>query len=277
MKYFLFIIILFLLTGSFFFLLFFRRLSQDTSPTETVEMQVQESLFPSPTPNPFFEKWNRVADGVELQHFPYTFQDTQYYMQVLKIDPKKFDTSLAYDQKSQFISEWQSDSTIVMNAGFFKEQNAPVGLLYIHGVRQDEHRIIPKGTGLLSIQDGTIAIRDLTSDPLKDEEVFQDALQSFPLLIHDSKVAVGNNSQDQDRRTAVGIDSTGNLYLITSQYPYLTLFEFATQLQKTGLSLTKVLNLDGGGSTGVAVKIGEFDQLIDSQTPVPTVLRFTKK
>lgn len=239
-----------------------------------------ELLTPNPEPtSSVTEEWKELSEGVAVRAISYPYNGSTYQLQVVRMDPEFISASLQYDQVGKQVADWAKDSSsiVVANAGFFKENNAPVGLLYINGQRMDSHRISPANTGLLQIGENGIKFLNLADTPIPEESQLQNALQTYPILIDNGQNVASKNLTSQDRRTAIGGDKSGNMYLITSQYSHLGLYDFAKILQESPLQLTEVLNLDGGGSTGVVVQAGEYKEIIDSQTAVPTVLMFTPR
>jgi uncharacterized protein YigE (DUF2233 family) len=237
-------------------------------------LDILPSLFPTVTPTPLQTEWVELASGISVRHLPYTYNDQMYPIQVIRIDPSQATFLLKYNAQGKTIRSWAEDSpnTIIVNAGFFKEKNQPVGLLYIKGQRLDAHRIQQNGTGLLKLDQNRVSIQDLGKESLSGSEKFTNALQAYPMLLSAGNVRVLSQSTAQDRRTAIGVDGDGMVYLFVAEYAHLGLFEFANLLKDAPLSLTEVLNLDGGGSTGLVVPFDAYKKTIDSQTAVPTVL-----
>ncbi len=222
--------------------------------------------------------WTVVDKGIEVRALSYPYGDTQYDIQVVKLDPKQVQLSLEYDPEGKTISSWgKGVDGLVMNAGFFKEENKPVGLLYINSIRKDNHRIRPAGTGLLVLNVSGISILDLSKTAVPPDDVLENAVQAYPMLISQGQLVAKTSLEMQARRTAIGSDKVGNVYLFTAQYPHLGLYDFAKLIHDSPLSLTEVLNLDGGGSTGIAINTAKYKEVIDSQTLIPTVLKARKK
>lgn len=248
--------------------------SQIAEPKDNTPEVVVDLPKVIPAADPLILNWQPVTSGIAIKHVPYQFNDSQYGVQILQIDPTLVGISLAYDQQGKTIAQWSqmSPNAIVSNAGFFKEGNEPVGLLFINGTRKDAHRINQRGTGLLILEAGKVRIRDLGADPVDGSETFMNALQSYPLLIANGQIKVLEQAKNQDRRTAIGVDGDGKVYLATVEYAHLGLFQLAELLKNSDIQFTDVLNLDGGGSTGIAVPFEGIKRAINSQTTVPTVL-----
>lgn len=275
------IVILILIAGFSTVFFFLKSFSSPQSPQANVSITPRMTPFPSMRVSRALKistDWQSIGTGVQIRKIPYQYNGVSYGFQVIKVDPKQFQLRLAYDQKGQTIRSWAKDvEGIVINSGFFKEGNESVGLLYIDGKRLDDHRIRPAGTGLLVIKPQGIDIMDLKNEAIPDEEELMNAVQTFPVLISNGQVVADTSLTSEDRRTAIGKDVQGNIYLITAEFAHLGLYNFAKAVHDSGLQLTEVLNLDGGGSTGISVQTDTFQQFIDSETLVPTVLIVEKK
>ncbi len=252
----------------------------DVSEQVNVTRLASELLTPNPTQSvTLSEDWQTISNGVSMRAVVYPYNNTQYQLQVVRVDPKQAEFSLHYEKQGKTVQQWieNKENTIMINAGFFKEENAPVGLLFIEGKRLDNHRVALENSGLLQKNGHSVEILNLATTPLPAEKTLQHAVQTYPVLIDHGKVVVQQRLVKQARRTAIGVDKDKNVYLITANYPHLGLYDFAKVLQDSTLSLTKVLNLDGGGSTGIAIKTTNFQKTTNSETPVPTVLQIKLK
>lgn len=185
--------------------------------------------------------------------------------------------SVEYDQAGKFISEWKhGGEEIIFNAAYFHEDYSPSGLLIIHGNKIGPRMFDQDKSGLLTITNNTITIRDLNTAPLEGKEKFDFAVQSFPFLIANSKPAVKSDSGKIARRTAIGVDRYNKLYVIVADTQAISLFDFMNEIIKTNISFTHVLNLDGGPSTGIYAKWGTTDFYRDSYSRVSSIIRFSK-
>ncbi|MCA9370147.1 MAG: phosphodiester glycosidase family protein [Pseudomonadales bacterium] len=230
---------------------------------------------PSPSPTLSLDAWTSLDAGLDLQHISYQVGSRTSYIEVYKLDTSILKPTLLFDQQGKFISEWQQDNALVINAGFFKEDNEPVGLFYIDGTRLDSHRIVPEGTGLVVLNNAALTIRNLTTHPPTTSESFDTVLQSYPLLISDGEIVLSDNTTDKTaRRTAIGTDAVGNVYLFLANEPNISLSELTKAIHESDIEVVEVLNLDGGGSSGISINLPEYTEQIDSLTPVPTVLLF---
>lgn len=183
--------------------------------------------------------------------------------------------SLSYSSIPKFVSDWATaSSTVVINAGYFDEDNSPSGYLVAEGQRYGKRMFDQERSGLIVIAGGKLSIRDLKSKPVEEGEKFEFALQSYPFLIKNGAGAIAQDSGLKARRTAVGMDRSGNVYVLFVQSSSFSLYEFMNVLLQTKISFQDVLNLDGGPSSGIVIRSGEYEKVYNSLTPVPSVLSF---
>ena len=182
-------------------------------------------------------------------------------------------------QEPRYVFDWLYDNDeaeIVINGGYFHEDFTPSGYLKINSERIGERVFDQNLSGLIQIEEGKLSIRDLSLKPLEEGDQLESGLQSYPFLIKNSKPAVTEDTEKTARRTALGTDSEGNIYIIIADISHLSLYEFMDQLIKTKIPFNDVLNLDGGTSTGIAISYGSLREVKDSLTKVPSVIVFDK-
>ncbi len=198
---------------------------------------------------------------------------------VIKLEPSEFTAELSYAPGGQYLSAWKTDAEeLIFNGGYFDPDFRPSGLLVINKTSLGSRIFDQDKSGLVVIdKDGAVSIRDLATSPLKPKEEFEYALQSYPFLIKEGKPALTTDSQKIARRTALGIDEEGNIYIFTATANSPTLYKFMKQIDQLQLPLISVLNLDGGPSTGIISNRPEDNLFIDSYTKISNILRFRKK
>lgn len=196
---------------------------------------------------------------------------------IIKLNPATVSTTIEYSSTPKFVSEWRSgEKEVVINGGFFHPDFSPSGYLVVNGERIGKRIFNQNQSGLISIKNNILSIRDLSTEPIAKGETFDYALQSYPFLITSSTGALTRDTGLTGRRTALGLDKEGNIYIIITT-AYISLYEFMNQILAQNLSLVTVLNLDGGPSTGLYSNLNDQELLIDSLTPVPFVMRFSEK
>jgi uncharacterized protein YigE (DUF2233 family) len=248
--------------------------------TKSLEQVDQLKNVIKASPIPLSTEWVPLARGIELKAAPVTVEEASGQIVFLKIATRSAELQLEYSKQPKRVSEWAQgkEKSIVVNAGYFKEDFTPVGYLRIGGQRIDDHLSRQEDTGLLSIaENGEVALRDLSNNPLGQGEFFHQALQSFPFLIQNRRSAITTTTGSKARRTAIGLDRNRQVWLIFLDDPVMSLYEFADTIAEAAPELQTVLNLDGGSSSGLSFNFPAQTWLSDSQAKIPTVLTITEK
>ena len=181
------------------------------------------------------------------------------------------------------ISEWADRELtsvgaplVVVNGGFWNENNETLGLLISEGVSYGA----PQGdfAGMLAVNSsGAVTVRWLRDWPYDAGEGLLHAIQSYPMLVKpggEMGFPEGEGQGNPARRSFVGQDAGGSLILGVAARGYLGLHDLAAVLAGLGIA-DVVVNLDGGGSTGLWLAEGGGESLpllYDSTVPVPSVI-----
>lgn len=164
-------------------------------------------------------------------------------------------------------SQWlkKSGARVVVNGGYFDGQGAPMGLRVARGARQN--RVRSANWGVFWIAKGRARISH-TKDYAPATRPLE-AIQCGPRLVVNGRVT--DLKHQWGRRTGIGIDGQGRVVLAVSDGE-LTLRDWAKIFaDRGGLNCPNALNLDGGGSTQLAVK-GRADLGFEGAWPVPDVV-----
>lgn len=205
-------------------------------------------------------------------------EETQPVLNIIKLAPQSFQARAEYSAQAKTVAEWHGVSDeIIINGGYFNEDYSPSGYVVVNSQRIGRSMFDQDKSGMVALQNNTLVIRDLKTDPLKSHEQFEFAIQSYPFLINDGQGVIKTVSEKRARRTAVGIDGDQNLYIITVTEKELSLYEFMEELIKTKIPFVRVLNLDGGPSAGLYMRWNNEEKIQNSYFPVPDIIRFTKK
>jgi hypothetical protein len=127
---------------------------------------------------------------------------------------------------------------------------------------------------MLVLEDGQVSIHLLEDQPYTISEKTDLAIESFPVLFHDS-IPVDFRLPDRTaRRTSIALDEQGKLVFILLFEEGVTLYELRDGLLELSddLGLSSALNLDGGPSTGVSISAGEVVFEENSNGEVSSVL-----
>ncbi len=252
-----------------------------TAPSPLPDTALTELPAPIPTlPNPpdtetdttdESSDWQAIAPGLERRTFT---PDGNLFGQfvAVRIDPALYDFRTHYlPGDARTISAWQAqlpDAAVIINSNFFDTSLTALGLLIADGVSFGQSFINRGGT--FAIEHGRPLLRSNVTTPYQGEP-FEQAVQAFPMLIENGQIIYRTApSEPTSRRSAIGIDSAGRVIFIITPLFGLSLADLAAALNADELDLVHALNLDGGGSTMLAIP--GVDYALPSLDPVPAVL-----
>jgi uncharacterized protein YigE (DUF2233 family) len=193
---------------------------------------------------------------------------------VLRIDPELWSFRVFFDREPKAITEWQqrTKATITCNGGFYQENYQPAGRILVNGTSlgpfKNRHM---KGMLLSEPKKGFENLLKATLIDLKDDNVegkisaYEQGIQSFPILLDPSGQVRVNPSNFQAHRTALGQDQSGNIYILITEKPFFTLYDFGQYLKKLPFGFRFILNLDGGTRTQLMIQVKAFNYLFTGQ------------
>jgi uncharacterized protein YigE (DUF2233 family) len=233
-----------------------------------------DGALPAPTPLLVSPGWERIAPGLERR----TYQPGSPLVSfmALRIDPAHFDIRTHYSPGEPLtLEQWRArlpEAVAFINANFFDPAGYALGLVIVDGAVYGRS-YVDRG-GMLYVQDGTPKVRSTLREPYRGEPI-EYAAQAFPMLVTDGRAAFINGRGDRPaRRTVVGEDAQGRIVLlVSSSLIGMRLTELSAYLPTTDLDLVNAVNLDGGGSTMLALYPPQGDAaLIPSFDPIPVVI-----
>ncbi|MCS7071737.1 MAG: phosphodiester glycosidase family protein [Anaerolinea sp.] len=219
--------------------------------------------------------WEELHPGLErriLQPLPSSFVS----FIALRIDPLRFRFRVHYRPgEARFLNDWSAqlpDALVIVNGNFFDPQNTALGLIVSDGIVYGS-AYVGMG-GLFEVRQNTVRVRSTIAEPVRADEVFEQAVQGFPVLISDRRVAFTQTQTDRpSRRTVIAQDGSGRILLIVSASLIgMTLADLAHWLAQTDLDLVTAVNLDGGGSTLLLARADAASVAIPSFDRIPAVL-----
>lgn len=226
--------------------------------------------------------WRELAQGFEQRPlFPSKIlgrphPPDQAVLQVLRLDPRRYQVALVdvrqHGLKSATVKEMArlSGAIAVINGGFFLEDYRPLGLLISQGqvlnpLRRAEWGIFLVRYGLPDI---------IHTSQYRGQGGISEALQVGPRLVVEGQVT--RLKRQVARRSALGIDRSGRLILLTSDSHQLYAEDLAWIMAQPeeagGLNCWQALNLDGGPSSQLYVNYGGLQLDIAGGWPVPNGL-----
>lgn len=157
----------------------------------------------------------------------------------------------------------RTKSAVVVNANFFNEKHAPLGLVMSRGIL---HQVLKPGSSLLNgvfAFGGTSGAKVFRADRFLSLGI-TDALQAGPLLI-EGGVVTNIKDQRRERRAGVCVDQQDRIIIFSSSSEIwgVTLSELQELLINVGCK--DALNFDGGGSAQLGLSRGLINKLGQSE------------
>lgn len=211
--------------------------------------------------------WQSLSPGIEWRTFQIKdagFLKSDAEIFVLRLDPNCLHVETG---KPQTAGEWRqsTNSVAAVNGGFFDENNRSLGLRQSQG--KELSRLRHVNWGVFFVQDGKAHVLHTRDFKNIDQTTVTEAIQCGPRLVVDGHPT---DLKDQwARRTGIGVAANGKVLIAVcdSELPLRKWAQFWAA--KDGLHCQQALNLDGGGSSQLALKSGKTNVQIDGSWPVP--------
>lgn len=220
--------------------------------------------------------WQQLANGLEYTHlsgflaFPdgklhaFRIDLAQYQLRVLPLTPGSTDDAFHQLMKQQH-------AALAVNGSFFASNGTalkPLGLRVDQGTLTTPLRNI-SWWGVFYIQDQqarVVANNQYAADQKPDF-----AIQAGPRLIVDGQV-IPTLKPGTDLRTALCVQKSGKVIVLATQDVLLSTTDLADVMQRSeqqgGLDCQQALNLDGGHSTQLYARVGDFSLMVPSFSQV---------
>ena len=211
--------------------------------------------------------WQSLSPGIEWRAFRIKDagilkSDAEVF--VLRLNPNCLHVETG---KPQTAEEWRksTNSVAAVNGGFFDENNHSLGLRQSQGKELSSLR--RANWGVFFVQDGKAHLLHTRDFKNIDKTTVSEAIQCGPRLVVDGRPT--DLKEQWARRTGIGITANGKVLIAVcdSELPLRQWAKFWAA--KEGLHCEQALNLDGGGSSQLALKSGKTSVEIDGGWPVP--------
>ena len=192
---------------------------------------------------------------------------------VIRIDPRRFRFRAIYRAGDpQSLAKWRTleeDASLIVNANFFDEKNRALGAVVSDGVLHGA-AYTDRG-GLFMLRDGAPSVRSYLSPQAQIDSAVEQAVQGFPLLVDQGQPTyIGAPNGERNRRTLIAEDIRGNILIMVAPFLGPSLSDLSAWLPESGLEIVTAVNLDGGGSTLLALPAANY--FLPSFDAVPTIL-----
>lgn len=232
--------------------------------------------------------WKPIGRGMEFRKVVMQRIDPVYAMELklLRLDSQLIVPRVLYAAQFQLKSAnaktfaEKTGALAAINANYFDERGRP--LAYLKTAEKEINRAVSKHglyTGVFGLgQSGPFVTHRDEFQPAQAGE----ALQSGPLLLHRSAaVEVLSGLGRYARRSLIAIDKQDRILIGASDgviggLGFAELQELFTQ-SKWQMEAIELLNLDGGGSSQLYIKSGNFEEWLPGTSEVPVAIGFFSK
>jgi hypothetical protein len=241
------------------------------SPTTQSVSSFADLLFPTSVRYP---DWTTVTTGIAIKEYKITNTDESLrdIIAVVKVNAEKSFHIWQDTVDPKMIDTWQNETNaqVVVNGTYFQETSfLPTGFLFIEGKHWGSLK--KPYNGLVAIRE-TLSLLYSASGQFSLPTNLGYALTSYPMLLHNGEVITTGTSNKESRRTVIATSLTGEIYLCITQRFSFTLDGIARWIASSDFQIQEALNLDGGGSTGLAISSDTIQYTIPNFDAVPNVI-----
>ena len=216
--------------------------------------------------------WETIAEGLSWRILQPDRDDISQLV-VVRIDPRHFRFRAIYHAGApKSLAGWRKlepQASVIVNANFFDHANRVLGAVVSDGALSGSAYLSRGGTFL--VRNGVPSVVGFRAGPPPIDATTGQAIQGFPLLVYNGLPAYsGSDAGERNRRTVIAEDADGNILIVIAPYFGPSLRALSDYLPSTDLDIVTAVNLDGGGSTMIALPGADYLQ--PSFDAVPTVL-----
>lgn len=231
----------------------------------TATSRPQPTVAPKPA-------WQEIDKGLQWRKL-IPGGDELAQLVVVRIDPQRYRFRAMYRPGEPLsLTGWRQlapAASLIVNANFFDERHRALGLVVSDGMASG--RAYSDRGGAFLIHDGQPAIVSYRAPSLLKAKGIEQAIQGFPLLVEGGEQTYfADGKGERTRRTIIGIDRGGQVLIMVAPFLGLSLADLSAWLPQTDLDIAAAFNLDGGGSTMMALPGADYFQ--PSLDRVPVVL-----
>ncbi|MBI2083454.1 MAG: phosphodiester glycosidase family protein [Deltaproteobacteria bacterium] len=197
------------------------------------------------------------------------YQQEGSRIHLFQIDPReyRFDLLVARDNNTPTLAaktyREKSGALLVVNGGFFDENFRSLGLL------------VKKGKILNPLRNsewGIFQIRDKTPSVIHrrdwNPEKVEIAIQVGPRLVIDGRIPSFKPEEEPHRRSAIGVTKEGKILIAIADEP-IEMKKWAELIQRYA---PFAMNLDGGGSSQISVRLKDLSLELIGTTAIPNAV-----
>ncbi len=232
------------------------------SPRLSPSMRLALTSAPVATPGPF--AWQTISPGFEVADLPALANGTVVdHLYLARIDPARFRFVVRNGSNGdRDIDRWmtQLGAALVVNGSYFSSLGGPDTPIVIDGTLLGPKDYDARAGAFVASPTFT-GIRNLAHEDWKRAlQGADNAMVSYPLLVHDGVSGVVHSSRWLANRSFVGQDGSGHIVIGTTTDAFFTLDRLAQFLLDAPVGLTLALNLDGGPVACQGISLNGYER-----------------
>ncbi len=217
--------------------------------------------------------WRAVATGVDRFDQRLGAEAAAARFIIWRVTPEAGLTwsIVASTTQPRLVSAWSDadpEAVFTINGGYFHADGQPSGWARANGQSLSRRSFDAQRSGMVVLGDEP----NLFAGTMSTGTFREDGFQSYPWLIDDGRLAFTQETGQYARRTFVGTDMQGNWYVGIVPSESVTLHQLGKLLLQVPVRWNRVMNLDGGPSTGLVTQFPGAEDRFDSFSPVPYVI-----
>lgn len=224
--------------------------------------------------------WKRLGPGVRWRRIKLTRAGGLFSaaLRVYRFDPRYFSLEVVYVPEASTARQalaGRRGVVATINANFFNRAGRPLGLVIERGREIHLRRRI--NSGVLWYRPGRVGITHVRR--FRTNRVWT-AIQAWPRLIARGRPTIGiKNPGRRHRRSLAAVDRAGRLLLAVTEglTGGLSLTEVQAIFKRPGFNVRDLLNLDGGRSTQMSVRVGGHRFHLAGFDSVPVLLAVVRR
>jgi uncharacterized protein YigE (DUF2233 family) len=224
--------------------------------------------------------WQWLGRGIRWRRIKLTRPQGLFTatLRVYRFDPRYYGLEVVYVSESATAHQVLAGlrpAVAVINANFFNRAGRPLGLVIERG--REIHLRRRLNSGVLWYRPGRVGITHVSR--FRSARVWT-AIQSWPRLIAAGRPTKGvKNAGLRHRRSLAAVDRSGRLLLAVTEglTGGLSLAEVQAIFKRPGFNVRDLLNLDGGRSTQMSVRVGGHRFQLEGFDSVPVLLAVIRR
>jgi exopolysaccharide biosynthesis protein len=242
----------------------------------------------NPRPVHYPQQWETIDEGIGYKKVVVGSGDPffQTILKFVKIDPGLFRvkilTSDQFDLNEGFYARTIAEKTnaaLVINGSYFDENRKPLGFLVSDGKALNT-RVATNWiySGLFYIMNDKPFLVNRENFP--QGQAVEQAIQAGPYLMDNgAPYKKIKNLHASHFRSGIGITHNNEIFVFVTDTKYggISWHELLQILSLPDLQCAQAMNLDGGGSTQMALSTKAKREYIDGTSKIPVAIGFFKK